>query len=59
MWLFCIKTQLGTENKHYSIGFLQGSAGVWVEIMTVTKLESALKMVNFLNGGDGRDVKFT
>jgi hypothetical protein len=53
MWIFC-KTVRHDNTAIYSIGFIQGSAGVWVEAMTTTDFKSAVEAVNFLNGGSAR-----
>lgn len=56
MWLFCID-QYG---QRYSVGFVQGSAGIWCEILTVESIKDAIDIVHFLNGGTGHapDIKY-
>lgn len=49
MWIFCKKEVSGS----YSIGFIQGTDGIWCEIFTVDSMREAMRTVNYLNGGNG------
>ena len=48
MWVFCKKT-----SGFYSIGFIQGPAGVWCEVLQADNQDMACRTVNYLNGGNG------
>jgi hypothetical protein len=53
MWVFCNAGQYGTTATVYSVGFIQGDKGVWVEGLRVNTLQDAMRTVNYLNGGNG------
>jgi len=53
MWIFCHSTHIDGSGEYFSIGFIQGSKGVWVEVTQRGDFDEACRLVNYLNGGNG------